>query len=536
MVEMNVCCKAKRHELPLFTRSEIDTRATYRTKDGRFSLSFLARLLSQATETSHQYMTMAATATFDVTLVIYDLSRGMARNLSAQFLGPQFALEIIPHTGLVVYGREYFFGSGIQSEDPLGFRRSTGMYPIQSESLGRTSLTRAQFENWCFQVMQSGLYSATSYDLLRRNCNNFSHDAALQGLGLQKGVPQWILDVPQRFLSSPMGQLVRPMLQNMQLTTVSGAETVAPQAVPMRRTPTTSSNGTQSNPWADRPTSKRSDGKVLTPLLDTFTKPLTSNDTGMVDLCVTKLSSFVDHDEDRQSILNAADYWRTGRAMKVALSQRVGLIFLKFLQAGKAAIWVLMLLRLAVLGSDISHFQECLDWLAQELYLSTDGKLKSPALRSAAWLTLANAINLSSRSVLAAVIDVALGDLNQLDSRLEVRQAVSSFVYNMALIESNDLLSTDLSDVLVSIICSSLEGIGLETDHTVRLRRLMAMGCILKPPGAGGVNVQAAMLMKDLGFEEMLREASTSTMKGKDAESCRKLSEELLQLLSRSNT
>ena len=49
-----------------------------------------------------------------VVLHVYDLSRGMARAMSQPLLG--FAVDIIPHTGLVVYGREYFFSGGIVSE------------------------------------------------------------------------------------------------------------------------------------------------------------------------------------------------------------------------------------------------------------------------------------------------------------------------------------------------------------------------------------------------------------------------------------
>lgn len=40
-----------------------------------------------------------------VLLAVYDLSRGMARGLSAQFLGPQYSIDAIPHTGLVIYGK-----------------------------------------------------------------------------------------------------------------------------------------------------------------------------------------------------------------------------------------------------------------------------------------------------------------------------------------------------------------------------------------------------------------------------------------------
>ena len=41
----------------------------------------------------------------EVTLAVYDLSKGMAKGLSAQFLGPQFQIDAIPHTGVIVYGK-----------------------------------------------------------------------------------------------------------------------------------------------------------------------------------------------------------------------------------------------------------------------------------------------------------------------------------------------------------------------------------------------------------------------------------------------
>jgi hypothetical protein len=41
--------------------------------------------------------------TFEVHVAIYDLSRGMARSLSGQFLGPQYAIDAIPHTVCFIY-------------------------------------------------------------------------------------------------------------------------------------------------------------------------------------------------------------------------------------------------------------------------------------------------------------------------------------------------------------------------------------------------------------------------------------------------
>jgi hypothetical protein len=48
---------------------------------------------------------------YKVDLYLYDLSNGMARTMSPLLLGKQ--IDAIYHSGLVVYGIEYYFGGGI---------------------------------------------------------------------------------------------------------------------------------------------------------------------------------------------------------------------------------------------------------------------------------------------------------------------------------------------------------------------------------------------------------------------------------------
>jgi len=153
----------------------------------------------------------------EVYLAIYDLSMGMARNLSSQFLGPAHTIDIIPHTAIIVFGKEYFFGRGIESCTPNEFRQTRGIHPIEVKLIGRTEKSKIEFEQWCIIQGQNGQFGVESYDLLTRNCNNFSHEAAIHGLELPIGVPQWILDVPSKFLSSPMGMMIRPILEGMQV-------------------------------------------------------------------------------------------------------------------------------------------------------------------------------------------------------------------------------------------------------------------------------------------------------------------------------
>ena len=47
-----------------------------------------------------------------VELAVYDLSRGMAKQYLGSLLG--IDIEAIYHTGVRVYGYEYFFSDGIQ--------------------------------------------------------------------------------------------------------------------------------------------------------------------------------------------------------------------------------------------------------------------------------------------------------------------------------------------------------------------------------------------------------------------------------------
>lgn len=57
-------------------------------------------------------------AKYRVELYIYDLSQGLARVMSQMLVGRQ--LDGIWHTSVVVYGKEFFFGStGIQSCTPV---------------------------------------------------------------------------------------------------------------------------------------------------------------------------------------------------------------------------------------------------------------------------------------------------------------------------------------------------------------------------------------------------------------------------------
>lgn len=105
-----------------------------------------------------------------VQLLVYDLSRGMAATMSQQILGQR--IDGIWHTGIQIFGVEYFFGGGIQSSPAGIFARQHQMPPVRILELGQTQ--KSQTELRAFLQSIHNRFNAATYDLTRNNCNNFS--------------------------------------------------------------------------------------------------------------------------------------------------------------------------------------------------------------------------------------------------------------------------------------------------------------------------------------------------------------------------
>ena len=155
--------------------------------------------------------------TFPVVLRLYDLSRGLATQLSPSLLGQQ--INGIWHTGVFVYGREYFYGgggtgsgsqSGISSTGSTDFSSMNGLHPVQEIPLGNTHKTKREFEAFLQRI--AGRFRCEDYSLFNHNCNNFS-DTVSQFL-VGKPIPTFITGLPARVLASPMGAALRPFMDN----------------------------------------------------------------------------------------------------------------------------------------------------------------------------------------------------------------------------------------------------------------------------------------------------------------------------------
>lgn len=142
-----------------------------------------------------------------VTLHLYDLSQGMARAMSMSMIGKQ--LDGIWHSGIVVFGTEYFYGGGICAA-PAG--RAIPHLQYEEIVLGDTRKSQEQLEVFLQSI--NARFTTATYSLLRHNCNNFADEVSQYLLG--HGIPEHIIRLPQEFLTSPMGAVLAPMIQGME--------------------------------------------------------------------------------------------------------------------------------------------------------------------------------------------------------------------------------------------------------------------------------------------------------------------------------
>ncbi|RAH65730.1 bifunctional C97 family peptidase/thioredoxin family protein [Aspergillus aculeatinus CBS 121060] len=157
----------------------------------------------------------------DVELYVYDLSKGLARLYSMPLTGTQ--IDAIYHTSLVLNGVEYYYGQGIQTAVPGSTHHGQ---PMEKLHLGQTELPLDVIEEYIQSMAE--IYTPESYDLFLHNCNNFTQDLAMFLLG--KGIPEHIQNLPQTFLSTPFGQMMKPQIEMALRGVTQGTGTDGAQA------------------------------------------------------------------------------------------------------------------------------------------------------------------------------------------------------------------------------------------------------------------------------------------------------------------
>ena len=143
---------------------------------------------------------------FPVTVNVYDISNGMAGAMSEAILGKK--IDGIWHTGIVVYGKEFYFGGGI-CKDPIG--QTPYGTPIKNEAIGSTEIPEEMFIDYLNELTSK--YTPDNYDLLTNNCNHFTNEAVefLTGTPL----PVYISGLIDEIRKAPMGEMILNMIGGM---------------------------------------------------------------------------------------------------------------------------------------------------------------------------------------------------------------------------------------------------------------------------------------------------------------------------------
>lgn len=225
---------------------------------------------------------------YPVTLNLYDLSGGLAKNMSRAIIGQQ--IDGIWHTGIVVYGivkisfklskilKEYYFGGGICNGPPA---RTPYGNPIQNIPLGTTQIPKDLFLDFLREI--SPKFTVQTYDLFKNNCNNFTDECAHFLLG--NGIPSHIVNLPLNVLKTPMGQMIGNMVSGMQNQANAQSHPMFdPRAMEGQNNPQAMNFGSQSgsNPYAGA-------SKVVTELTGNadYTQAVTGNDFVVIDVFTT---------------------------------------------------------------------------------------------------------------------------------------------------------------------------------------------------------------------------------------------------------
>ena len=145
-----------------------------------------------------------------VTLLVYDLSQGMAKSLSMAFVGKQ--IDAIYHTSVLVYGCEVAFGKGVEIFQPS----SANQNPTYGSVIERIDMgmSHVPFDLWNeFLEQIKSEWTADKYHLLDNNCNSFSNEVCQFLVG--KEIPNHIQSLPDDVMSTPFGQSLKPMIEQI---------------------------------------------------------------------------------------------------------------------------------------------------------------------------------------------------------------------------------------------------------------------------------------------------------------------------------
>lgn len=462
-----------------------------------------------------------------VQLAVYDLSNGMAQQLSQAILGQR--IDGIWHTGILVYGREYFFGGGIQSLPIGSFTTFNGLRPVETVDLGETTKSQAEFEQFLRSIRHR--FTQATYDLINNNCNNFSNEVAIFLIG--RGIPSHIVDLPRIVFSTPGGAMLRPMIEGMQ-NTIRDQTSVG----------TLDPFGAAAGSSPASPAARQS----LTPLKEASFVSEDRTATTIASI-TSRIINYVPKEGEPLDVITSDVRQYLSSLQELLSSNQLSqpMLYVELLEKilrsyPSLQLSCLFLLRLIFLSPQLTDaayplIETVITKLHQQTYVS------APSLIMA-YCTVANVLShrVGCNIVFAAeccennlnrLIDAAVAGLSH--ERSDVRQAASALAYNIALFATQweidvlkwspphvEISEEELHHHIVQLLCGALENLHEDPDaESVRRRLLTAY----RTCRAGGV--QARELMMSLGFDAVLHEINGGSLDDYSKNVCGHLKEHL---------
>lgn len=143
---------------------------------------------------------------YSVELLVYDLSKGMAKMMSLALTGKQF--DGIWHTSIVIHDTEFYYSQGINAITPLSSEHGE---PVKRTKMGTTAQSLADIKLLLKDL--EDVFTVDAYHIINNNCNHFT-DVVLKKLEL-KGCPDDIMSLAAEVMATPFGAMVKPLFEKM---------------------------------------------------------------------------------------------------------------------------------------------------------------------------------------------------------------------------------------------------------------------------------------------------------------------------------
>jgi len=162
----------------------------------------------------------------EVILHMYDISGGIAPYVSPLLL---FGMERgIWHTGIVVFGYEYYWCGDICTDFP---GRTPFGLPSEVLRLGTTLRTERETDKWLNTLWEE--FNEQSYDLFRKNCNHFCDKLSM--FLVAQHIPEEVLKQGERAAGSPFASMIQGYLAPPLSETPEGVPLSLSAAPPLKK-------------------------------------------------------------------------------------------------------------------------------------------------------------------------------------------------------------------------------------------------------------------------------------------------------------